>query len=158
MSNIPKKKKKKAIFAEIWSRRSIVWHYCGGARVMRFNFTHSPSTTRTHVLACSHTCTDVRMAYSGRHACQQRWRALSWLLLNQPFPPPNEARLGEGEGKSWLSEHQTASIEQSQQAGGDWNRVEKGKKMSQKGACLTWTPPKVGFSGNAVCRCLASTG
>lgn len=69
-----------------------------------------------HVHTCTHTCTDVCMAYSGRHACQQRWRALSWLLLSQPFPPQKGARLGEGEGKSWLSEHQTASGEQSQQA------------------------------------------
>lgn len=30
-----------------------------------------------HARVHAHTRTDVCMAYSGRHACQQRWRALS---------------------------------------------------------------------------------
>lgn len=104
----------------------------------------------------THTCTNVCMAYSGRHACQQRWRALSWLLLNQPFPPQKGARLGEGEGKSWLSEHQTASIEQSQQAGGDWNRVKRNVSKRSLPYVNPTKTTKVGFPGNAVCRCPAS--
>lgn len=114
----------KDIFAEMWSQRSIVWQSCGGARVMCFNICIVlQAHARTHVL--THTYTDLCKAYSGRHACQLCWRALSWLLLNQPFPPQKGACLGEGEGKSWPSEQQTASVEQSQQAGGGWNRVKR---------------------------------
>lgn len=96
---------------------------------------HAHMCTHTH----THTCT-----YSGRHACQQRWRALSWLLLNQPFPPQKGACLGEGEGKSWLSEHQTASVEQLQQAVGDYIRVKR--NIPERSL------PKVGFPGKAVCH------
>lgn len=122
---------------------------------MRFNFTHSTSTTCTHVHACTHTCTDVCMAYWGRHACQQCWRALSWLLLNQPFPPQKE-RGSSGRGGREIMTVWTPDSQHRVIAAG-WRRLEQGKNKclfkKKKEACFTWTPAKVGFSGNAVCRC-----